>query len=119
MSSLSIEIFETPEAVVVKLEGEAGIRAADALDMPFPRIIAARPALVIFDLAGLLFAASLFLGTVVNLRRGIAYQGGKVQLAGAQPNIRELFQKTGLEELFEFVAVAPARADVLPSKTPQ
>jgi anti-anti-sigma factor len=118
MSSLSIEIFETARAVVVRLDGEAGIRAADALEAPFQRIIAVRPAVVIFDLAGLLFAASLFLGTLVNFRRGIAYQGGKVQLARTQPNIRELFQKTGLEELFEFVAAAPDRSDALPSKTP-
>ena len=108
MNTLSVRIFETPEAVVIKLEGDAGLRAADGLQAPFARIKEARPARVVFDLAGLRFAASLFLGLLVDLRKGIVYQGGRLQLAAVQPNIRELLHVTGLEELFEFIAEAPA-----------
>ena len=107
MSSLHIKILETSEAVVVRLAGDAGFKAVETLDLPLRRIVAAKPALVVFDLSELFFAASLFLGSLVNFRRGITYGGGKVQLAGVQPGIRELFQTSGLEGLFEFIATAP------------
>ena len=50
----------------------------------------------------------LDLGLLVDLRKGIVYQGGRLQLAAVQPNIRELLQVTGLEDLFEFIPEAPA-----------
>jgi anti-anti-sigma factor len=107
MSKLRIKIWETSEAVVIRLEGEAGLKAVERLDLPFRQIVAAKPSLVVFDLKGLRYAASLFLGSLVNFRRGITQGEGKVQLAGVQPNIRELFQSTGLEGLFEFITTAP------------
>lgn len=107
MSTLSVNIFETPSAVVVRLEGEAGIRAADELQAPFRKITEARPSLVVLDLAELQFVASLFLGLLVNFRKGIVYQGGRIQMAAVQPNIRDILKVTRLEELFEFVESAP------------
>jgi anti-anti-sigma factor len=117
MSSLHIKILETSTAVVVRLEGDAGFKAVETLDVPLRRIVAARPSLVVFDMTGLLYAASLFLGSLVNFRRGIVYGGGKVQMAGVQPNIRELFQSTGLEELFEFIATAPEATAPSPAES--
>jgi anti-anti-sigma factor len=107
MSSLSVNIYETSDAVVIRLEGDAGLRAADGLQVPFQRIIVARPSVVIFDMAELQFAASLFLGLLVNLHRGLAKHGTKFQMAAVRPNIRELLEITRLEEFFEFVATAP------------
>jgi anti-anti-sigma regulatory factor len=62
---------------------------------------------VIFDMTELQVVASLFLGLLVNFRRGLVAQGSRIQMAGVRPNIRELFQVTRLEELFEFVSSAP------------
>jgi anti-anti-sigma factor len=107
MSALSVNIYETPIAVVIRLEGDAGLKAADGLQAPLQRIAAARPPLVIFDMAELQFVASLFLGLLVGFRRGLVNQGTKIQLAAVRPNIRELLQVTRLEEFFEFVASAP------------
>jgi len=107
MSQLNVNIYETADAVVIRLEGEAGIRAADGLQVPLQRITGARPALVIFDMTELQVVASLFLGLLVNFRRGLVAQGSRIQMAGVRPNIRELFQVTRLEELFEFVSAAP------------
>ncbi|HWY85307.1 MAG TPA: STAS domain-containing protein [Gemmataceae bacterium] len=107
MSTLSVRIYEVSGAVVIRLEGEAGIKAADSLQVPLQRVTAARPALVIFDMAELGFVASLFLGLLVNFRRGLAKHGTKIQMAGVRPNIRETFQVTRLDELFEFVTRAP------------
>jgi anti-anti-sigma factor len=108
MSTLSVNIYETPGAVVIRLEGEAGIQAAAGLQVPFQRISGARPQAVIFDLEELCFAASLFLGMLVNFRRGLVSQGTKVQMARVRPNIQELLQITRLEELFDFVEFVPS-----------
>jgi anti-anti-sigma factor len=107
MSTLRVNIYETPDAVVIRLEGDAGLKAADGLQVPLQRITGARPPLVIFDLAELQFAASLFLGLLVNFRRGLIKHGTRFQMAAVRPNIRELLQITRLEEFFEFVASAP------------
>jgi anti-anti-sigma factor len=107
MSTLNVNIYEADGAVVIRLEGEAGIRAADGLQVPFQRITVAKPSLVIFDMSALEVVASLFLGLLVNFRRGLAAHGSRIQMAGVQPKIRELFQITRLEELFEFVQSAP------------
>jgi anti-anti-sigma factor len=119
MSALRVKIYRASEAVVVRLEGEAGIKAADALQAPLQRILGVRPSLVVFDLAELQFMASLFLGTLVNFRRGIAYYGGKVQLAALRPNILEVLQISRLLELFELVDVAPARPPVAVPEHPE
>jgi anti-anti-sigma factor len=110
MNSLQVNIYETPGAVVVQLKGEAGLKAADGLQAPLQRIVAARPPLVIFDLSGLVFAASLFLGLLVNFRRGLIAQGSKIQMSCVPKNIRDLFQVTRLEELFEFTETPPPAA---------
>jgi anti-anti-sigma factor len=110
MPTLGINIFETPKAVVIQLSGQAGYEAVDGLQVPFQRVVVARPRLVVLDLAGLDFAASLFLGMVVNLRRGIVMQGGQVQMAGVRPNLREILQVSKLDALFEFIDAAPQPA---------
>jgi anti-anti-sigma factor len=107
MNPLHIDIYETEDAVIVRLAGDAGIQAAQALEMPLQRIVASQVALVIFDLVGLEHAASLFLGTLVNFRRGMISRGGRVQLAGVQPRILETLQISRLDQLFELIASAP------------
>src|SRR5262245_34548162 len=115
MNTLSVNIFESPGAVVIRLEGDAGLQAADGLQIPFQRIVGARPPLVVFDVEKLNYAASLFLGLMVSLRRGVVSQGGRVQMAGVQSALREVLQMTRLAELFEFIPAAPALAEPTPA----
>jgi len=115
MNGLSVRVIETAEAVIVQLEGEAGITAADGLQLPLQRLTVKRPAVVVFDMAELTFVASLFLGLLVNFRRGLIKHGTKVQLAGVRPNVLDVLRTTRLEELFEFVAAAPAPVSPAPA----
>jgi hypothetical protein len=85
MNTLSVSIYEVPGAVVIRLEGDAGIKAADGLQVPLQRIRGARPPLVIFDMAELCFVASLFLALLVNFRRGLVSHGTRIQMAGVRP----------------------------------
>lgn len=107
MNTLSIAVFETPGTVVIRLEGNAGFRSSELLEGPMKRIGETRPNLVIFDLAKLQFIASLFLRQIVLMRRDMAAYSGRIQLAAVQPQVQEVLRAAGLEELFEFVPVAP------------
>jgi anti-sigma B factor antagonist len=115
MATLSVSIHQAPEAVIIRLEGEAGINAADSVQVAFQRISGTRPPLVVLDMTELCFVASLFLGFLVNFRRGLVSRGCRIQIAGARPSIREVLQVTRLEELFEFVALAPLGSEEPPT----
>jgi anti-anti-sigma factor len=103
MNPLHVEIYESPEAVVIRLEGEAGLAAAEGIQAPLSLVVARRPAVVILDLADLLFATSLFLGTMVGFRRGIVRQGGRVKIVGLTERMRGILTSTRLIDLFEVV----------------
>ena len=108
MNTLSINVFETPSFVVVRLEGQGGFRSGDLLEEPLRRIGEGKPSLVVFDLAKLTFVASLFLRQLVMFRRNMSNHKGVVQMAAVQPQVREVLRAAGLEELFEFIPEAPA-----------
>jgi anti-anti-sigma factor len=107
MNPLQVDIREVTEGVVVCLKGDAGLLAAQELEAPLQRIVARQPPLVVFDVAGLEFAASLFLGTLVNFRRGIVAHGGRVLLAGARARLLEVLQISRLDQLFELTDAPP------------
>ena len=69
MSTLTFELNELPEAIVVRLCGEAGTEAASAMQMHMMGLTVRRPALVVFDLAEVDFMASLFMGSLVTFQR--------------------------------------------------
>jgi anti-anti-sigma factor len=117
MAALHVEIHESAEAIVIRLEGEAGLAAASGLQGPLNAVMARRPRLVVFDLAGLSFAASLFLGTLVAFRRGVVRQGGRVKLAAPTAPLLEALISTRLIDLFEVAdSAAAAVADEAPAE---
>jgi anti-anti-sigma factor len=117
MNPLHVEIYESPEAVVIRLEGEAGLAAAEGIQAPLNLVVARHPDVVILDLAGLLCATSLFLGTMVGFRRGIVRQGGRVKIVGLTERMREIMTSTRLIDLFEVVEPVPQSAGA-PAPTP-
>jgi stage II sporulation protein AA (anti-sigma F factor antagonist) len=101
MGELRIDMTEATQGFIVRIEGEAGYLAAEAVQGPLSRLLARRPHLVVFDLTELTFVASLVLGALVSFRRALARHGGKVTLAGLRPAVRETFETSGLLALFE------------------
>jgi anti-anti-sigma factor len=101
---LHIEIVPIAEGTLIRLIGEADVTSIDRLQSSLLRITGQRPTLVVFDLASLTYAASLFMGTLVSFRRGIVHHGGQVRLAALQRNVEEAFRVARLEELFAMAA---------------
>lgn len=110
MSDFKVSVRENPGMAVVRLEGEGGYLMVDQIDAFFRRVLAARPSLVILDLEALEFAASLFLGAIIRFRKDVVRGGGKVQVAGAQPKIMQLFEITQIAQFFEFIPALPGTA---------
>ena len=102
MTPLRIDIVESEQGIIIRLSGDGGTVAVDALQRPLSGIQARRPALVVFDLAELATVASLFMGALVTFRRALARDGGNVKLARPRPLVLEAFQRARLDQLFEF-----------------
>jgi anti-anti-sigma factor len=94
--------------VVVWLRGEAGVAEARVLEASLSRLVARRPARVIFDLSELRFLSSLAVVVLVGYRRAAVRAGVRVYRAHAlHPAVRETLEQTGLMGLFE----TPDRAE--------
>ena len=106
-------LAETTWGVLLRLEGEAGVHAADRVQLTLilMRLVACPSALVVVDLSGLTFLSSLALGALVGFRRDLGRWGGRVKLAAVPPKIYESLQAARLHLLFDICAtVEEARA---------
>jgi anti-anti-sigma factor len=97
-------VAETTWGVLLRLEGEAGVRAPDRMQFILMRLVARRIPLVVVDLSGLTFLSSLAMGALVGFRRDLGRWGGRVKLAAIPPLIYESLQTTRLPMLFEVCA---------------
>lgn len=84
----------------VTLAGSAGLDAMDLLTIEMNRIAAERPGLVVIDLSGLSFIASLAIGQLVTMRRAVVLHGGRVVLSGAREAIADVLRKANMDALF-------------------
>ncbi len=97
----------TPDAqgrTVVTLKGEAGILALETLEREMIRISASQPRVLVFDLSGLTFAASIAIGNLVAVRNSVHQRGGRCFIAGAQGDIAHVLHRSRVDGLFEMVA---------------
>jgi len=104
MGSLDVQIETRDGCTVVRLSGDGGVANADRLRTSLIRLTALRPSLTVFDLAGVVFVASLFLGLLVGFRRDMLRVGGQVRLAALQPNVDDIVRAARLEQLFPITA---------------
>ena len=108
MTDLQIEIEPITGGILIRLAGNAAIDCVDRLELSLLAITAQRPALTVFDLAGIAVAASNFMGVLVSFRRGIVRNGGQVRLAALQPNVEAAFRSARLDQLFPILATVQA-----------
>lgn len=66
---------------------------------------------IILDLSQLQILSSIFLGLLVALNRRVTEAEGKMKICGVQPDVREVFRMTKLEELFEICEDEQAARD--------
>ena len=108
---MPVEVVELDSGVTrVVLTGRIDIAGAQAIDMPMSVVGGSRRAVVI-DLAGVEFMASMGLRSVVMCARSVQSKGGKVVLLAPRPEVLEVIQVSGIDELIPvFVNEAEALA---------
>jgi anti-anti-sigma factor len=115
VADLKIDIEQKPQAVVAHLAGEAGVDEADELDRNLRLLGAAKPALVILDMAGVNYIASMGIGALVKFRNEIAHAGGRVVFTSLRPLVLDTFKHAGLLRVFQ---TYPTVEDALRSAQP-
>jgi len=100
MKAFLVELIERPPAVVLRLKGEARIDLS-ALDMQATRLSALRPAMVVLDMAGLTFCASVGMRSILSLRQRLVQAGSITRLAAVHPDVLDAFKRAAILPLLE------------------
>src|SRR4051812_28727192 len=87
LKKLTVEASPHPSGLIIKITGDAGVENIETLEGELTKLSAQRPPLIVFDLSGLEFIASLGMGALMSFRKGIVRNGGVVRIAAAKPAV--------------------------------
>jgi anti-anti-sigma factor len=104
MDGLCVSFDNRRDAMVIHLDGSAGITSADELERAARRIKIQRPRRLIVDLTNLSFIASLGLGVLVALSAAVRAEGGTMQLVAPRPYIADAIKRCRLDRLLPMYA---------------
>jgi anti-anti-sigma factor len=112
MAAFRLDIERELDCTLLQLFGDADLEAQDALSLAVTRIVATHPRLVILDLSAVTMIASLAVGQILQLYRGLKNRGGSLRLVAPTPDVLDVFVRCRLTELLPvFDSVAAARSD--------
>jgi anti-anti-sigma factor len=92
---LSVRIQQRDSDVVIVMDGEIDMSTAD--EVAFALRVAWGS--VIVDLSEVTFCDSTGLAALIQAHSVLGNEGRNLRVVGAQPNVRRLFETTGLESL--------------------
>jgi anti-sigma B factor antagonist len=104
VKTLKVESNQHPSGLIIKVTGDAGVENVATLEGELTKLSVAKPPLVVFDLSGLDFIASLGMGALMSFRKTVARNGGTVRIAAAKPAVLDAFKRAALKELFNTCA---------------
>lgn len=87
------------EVVQISLIGRMDALGVEDIAIPFTAATATRKALVAIDLGQLDFLASVGLRLFFANARSLQQRGGKMALAGAQPDVQAVLDATGVAQI--------------------
>jgi anti-anti-sigma factor len=101
-TTLVATIIDLDCAVLVRIEGEAGVTGLEKLQFAMARVIARRTTLAVLDLSPMTFLSSLAMGQLVRLQRDLKRWNGRVKIAGCPLAMREALDVARVADFFEF-----------------
>jgi anti-anti-sigma factor len=104
VKTLTVESNQHPSGLIIKITGDAGVENIAVLEQELTKLVATRPPLVVFDLSGLDFIASLGMGALMSFRKAVTRNGGALRIAAAKPAVLDAFKRAALKELFNTCA---------------
>jgi anti-sigma B factor antagonist len=81
----------------INLIGRLDIQGAQAVDLKFTGLAAARGGFVILDLSQLSFIASIGIRTILNNARALLHRGGRMVLYRPQPHVEKVLKVAGVD----------------------
>jgi anti-sigma B factor antagonist len=85
---------------MVKVAGEVDIQSAPLLDEHLQRVLDEGVSSLVVDLGGVSFLDSTGLSALIACLKRCEAGGGTVRLVSARPNVRRVFEVTGLTAVF-------------------
>lgn len=86
------------QATVVHATGELDLHTAPLLQAEIDEVLAAPPALIVVDLAGVTFMDSTGLSVVVATVAAMRDHGGEVRVVTAKKKVAKVFRLTGVDQ---------------------
>jgi anti-anti-sigma factor len=80
------------------LSGRMDIEGAQAVDTRF-NVLAGSKKLIVVDMAGVSFLASMGLRVLMTCARSVNSKGGKMAIAGAQPGVAKVLSTSGIDQV--------------------
>ncbi|HTW20524.1 MAG TPA: STAS domain-containing protein [Mycobacteriales bacterium] len=97
---LTFSVHDHDQITVVSVAGEIDLASAGQLRDRLAGLMSTGKYQLIIDLEAVDFLDSTGLGVLVTVRKAALSSGGDLGLVCTQPNIRRLFEITGLEKVF-------------------
>lgn len=101
MSTLVVQEVRHADRVVVTISGSADLANVAVLEREVARWSAERPSLIVLDLSGLTFLASLALGQLLTLRQAVRSCGGSLRLVRPSPVVFGVLHRCKLDRVFQ------------------
>lgn len=111
--SIDIERQVDSRACVVRVDGEIDIAVVPELRESLDSALQGGCVNVVIDLSGVTYADSSALGLLVWLDHRLAPRGGKLVLAGANPDVTRILELSGLISVAPSVSASPSLLSAL------
>ena len=89
---------------VCYLNGEIDINTSPELKKIFDKLLLGKPGKIILNLKDVSYVDSSGLATLVEMLKGLRVYGGKLKLTNLTTKVKNLFEITKLEKLFDIVS---------------
>ena len=90
--------------LVCYLDGEIDINTAPQIKKSFDKIIGTKKDKIILNLKNVSYVDSSGLATLVEVLKGLRSYGGKLKITNLSTKVKNLFEITKLDKLFEITA---------------
>lgn len=103
---MSVEAKQDRECLVVRVSGELDLKTAGELKSAVDPVLERAPEqpTVVLDLSGISFMDSSGMGAILGRYRTVSQMGGKLGVCGLTPQLRKLFELTGLMRIIPVYA---------------
>jgi len=103
-SSLQFTLEQRPGGLVIPLVGQLGLPPhTDKLQIELVKVYRQCPKILVFDMSQLTFVSSLGIGIFADASRTLRRNAGKLKLCCVQPKVMEVFERTRMTAIFEFI----------------